>query len=223
MPVIRKDWEGYNTICTGEKGFIPAPGVVKVQVIYDQHGSKVENVYNVRSGDTITAASLTRIKDKFITWLTTYWRPLAGPASVVYMVKLTGQNTASDVDLEWTPTSGIGGTSGTQNMPGNVTLAIRWLTGHAGRSYRGRTYRVGLPINFVNGNYVIPSGMAGFITNYGALLTTLTGGAVADHLCVVSYCSGGAWRTTAVVNDVTTMTVDQNVDSQRRRLTGRGT
>ena len=106
-------------------------------------------------------------------------------------------------------------------MPGNVTVAIKKVTGLRGRSYRGRIYHCGLVQSQVAAQS-LTTGVATTLRNaYLPLLTypwTDTGWA---HVVVSKY-TNNAPRVTGVTTLVTDFTVNNQIDSQRRRLHARG-
>jgi hypothetical protein len=107
-------------------------------------------------------------------------------------------------------------------LPSNVTLSVSFRTGQTGRSFRGRLYHIGLCEEQVNGDTLASGVQSGIITAYSAMFDDITT-AMPDVLhAVVSYCSNGDWRATAVVTPITTYVVDDTIDSMRRRLLHRG-
>ena len=115
----------------------------------------------------------------------------------------------------------IVGTVATPAMPANVTLSVKFGTGLAGRSARGRAYHVGIAEGMVSGDFVTNSPATNILAHWTSLRTAL----IADdfQLVVVSRQHDGVVLPAGVVRPVTQITlVDQRVDTQRRRLTGEG-
>lgn len=104
--------------------------------------------------------------------------------------------------------------------PNNVTLAVKKITGLAGRSFRGRWYHVGIRENDTAGNTAVPSLITALETLYNQL-NTLTGSFV-HHLAVVSRFANGVPRIVGIATEVIDHVADPTLDSQRRRLPGRG-
>lgn len=116
---------------------------------------------------------------------------------------------------------GTDDSEGTISLPGNVTVAITWRTANVGKSYRGRTYHIGLLSRQILGNQLAGGTMAGLLAAY----TELTAAIHADAFFtqgVVSRYSNGVKRETGVFTPITQVTMDSALDSQRRRLAGRG-
>lgn len=107
------------------------------------------------------------------------------------------------------------------SLPGNVAYVVSFRTGHTGRSYRGRNYVAGIDDTAVSGNALSSAYSTAILTAYQAILSAAE--ALGAVPVVVSKYADGAPRTTALTTPITTvMAVDLNLDSQRRRLTGRG-
>jgi len=102
-------------------------------------------------------------------------------------------------------------------LPGNVTFALKFLTGAAGRSRRGRMYFNGLAENQVAGNFV----SSAFSTAVVGAMAGFNEDMVADgwQLVVVSRVQNGITLAEGIAYTVTTITVsDLQIDTQRRRL-----
>lgn len=119
------------------------------------------------------------------------------------------------------------------NSPGvtanNVTLAIRFQTGIAGRGRQGRFYFVGVGPGIFNSTQPnqLKSASVGDFASAGAAflndLTDATSGANKITLAVCSFITAATPRVPALVTRVTAVNLsDDTFDSQRRRLPGRG-
>lgn len=209
-------------MCTGTHGFIPANGVFNFKIWFDQFGSKMMNNLNILSGGGSAQADMDRIQLKLLDWLTTQWKPgHSNTASCALMQGLyLGVEFGIQKDYLVSPT--VVGTLGTPSLPANVTVAVKLTTGIGGRSARGRIYTVGMNSASVSGNSLAAGAPAAFAAIYNSLITKLAAGGTVDKLAIVSYCSNGFWRINAQVLPVLSASCDVNLDSQRRRLTGRG-
>lgn len=147
-------------------------------------------------------------------------------AHVVNAVKLTAitvRDLTAVPALEIAVTTGLPLTGGNvdEGVPNNVTTAVKKATGLAGRAFRGRTYHVGTANGQVNSNTVTAFHVGVLTAAYNALRNPGSGLFV-PQMCVLSEVVGGAWRGTGIATIVTGIAVDATVDSQRRRLPGRG-
>lgn len=113
------------------------------------------------------------------------------------------------------------GANASQQLPNNVTIAVKKGTGFVGRSFRGRTYHIGLTEANVDLNTINSSTQALLQTAYNALREPL-GVAIPVDMCVLSEVENGTQRAEGICTVVTGVNVDPIIDSQRRRLPGRG-
>lgn len=202
--------------------FIPAAATVKVQFKYSALGQVLYNVLWFR--DTADAVSIEGMEDlAFI--MEERW--------VANMAPLT----ASDVALteiivtDWSgPTapsvtrfvSEVGDLTAAL-LPLNCTFTTTFKTVQRGRSGRGRAYFVGLHEGQVTGNAVLSTPANAIVAAWEDLCANATTGSSEWEHVVVSFVTEGAPRTDAYVQPVTSYSYyDLSVDSQRRRLTGRG-
>ena len=72
--------------------------------------------------------------------------------------------------IEYTAGMPLPGALDTPRLPMNVTVAVKWTTGMRGRSFRGRTYHVGLFDGCVQNDTVKPDTLGALVTGYTALL-----------------------------------------------------
>jgi hypothetical protein len=125
------------------------------------------------------------------------------------------------------PIGTVGDQSGPQ-LPNNNTLTVSFRTANRGRSFRGRNYVVGLVRDNVLDNNVVIGYANQVQTVYEQLLPTgtiLTDGTwvIASRFSGVDGDGKPIPRAVGVTTPVTSVViVDGIVDSQRRRLPGRG-
>lgn len=120
------------------------------------------------------------------------------------------------------PMSGTGGVSG-EAAPNNCTMAVSFRTSLSGRSNRGRNYVPCLTNSQVTGNNIDTTWAQSVVDAYAQLL--FGGGALPAGWVwvVVSRFTGGLPRVAGTFQEVFSVLVtDLVVDSQRRRLPGRG-
>lgn len=208
-------------MCTGSHPYIPVANVAKGEVIMDQDGQEVVNVFHFLSDVGWDDSRLAGLCDMLSSW----WEgsiQTAYPAEYslrsVKCTDLTTQ-TAATAQTDFSPPT-FGGDSASEPLPNNVSVVIKWITGKRGRSYRGRTYYPCLTTVMVAANRLTVGGLATVSAAAGALFAE----AVSRQWwpVVVSYCHDGAWRTSADVTRITSYGVNEVLDSQRRRLPERG-
>jgi hypothetical protein len=210
----------YTSMCEGPHPFIPAADTVRVDMIYNTLGGTAENVYHVHAGSTPVDGNMDLIAASFLNWEEDV-ASLARASSVsLKQIIVTDLSVENGERFVATPVPAIIGDLESPVMPNNVTLAIKTLTNRGGRSFNGRHYWIGLTEIQCQGDFIVASARQTLLEDILDLQTRLTTNGWT--LAVVSYCSEGAWRLTAEVSDVISFDADNVLDSQRRRLLGRG-
>jgi hypothetical protein len=202
--------------------FIPAPNTASVELIYQDTGEISENVFHVQKGSPFTLAQLQTLRGVVDTWDNTLAKGARYSGAVLLRIRTRALDTAaSPTEDYYLPTPRPGTVAGA-GCPLNVAFCMKLATGLAGRSYRGRWYWGHIALaNLADVGHVSAGYQSGVVSGLNSLITSL---ATAGYTMVVtSYMTGGAWRTTAVNTAVTgAVSVDNVLDSQRRRLPGRG-
>lgn len=201
--------------------FIPVQQCVQAQLRLTFQSQEVENVLHFRTAAAPTGADLAAIAEGVEDWWVTNIAPLV-PTSVVYReVYATDQTSATGATFTASGASGTTGGLTLTEEPNNVTLAISLRTAFRGRSFRGRIYHIGFGQLQVVDNEVTPSHVAALNAAYSELLQTTNFGG--NALAVASRYSNNAPRVLGICTEVTDVVIaDTVVDSQRRRLPGRG-
>lgn len=196
------------------------PNAVSVAMRFTQDGQEVENVYH---NDMTVAGGplpLDLLATAYVAWWNSAIRPLVGSNVVLNSVVVQRLDNATANGIEWTTGLPITGGLGGLDEPMNVTLAIKWLTGKRGRSFRGRTYHIGIQQTQVVNSRITPTFAAAIKGAYTALIAAVN--ADAAPLVVLSTRANKAPRAAGVMTPILTCSVDTATDSQRRRLPGRG-
>lgn len=201
--------------------FIPAPNTARVRMQYTEFGQTLENVFHFESTGPFTVADLTALAASVVTEWNSNIKPIQSSGVTLDLVECTALDSSSGFQVTQNVGT-IGGVTGVAAAPTSVTLAIKFTTGLIGRSQRGRLYFIGTNNGQLTADQYNSSNAAGILSAY----VTFFGHVVATtgflHV-VVSYCNAKAWRAIAQRTPVTGYALtDINIDSQRRRLAGRG-
>lgn len=201
--------------------FIPIPNCVKAELRLSYVGQEVENVFHFMTAGTPTEADLVAVAEGVETWWTDLVRPIV-PNSVVYR-----ETYVTDQSSQFGPVATVAGSAGMAGQlslseePSHVTLAVSFRTANRGRSFRGRAYHIGIGQLDVVDNEVVPTRIAALRTAYLGLLQAQNFGGC--QLAIASRRTNNADRVTGIVTPVLQVVIaDPVVDSQRRRLPGRG-
>lgn len=207
-------------MCTGTHAFIPAPNTARVRMVYSLFGQTVMNVFYWQGDAPLIAADLSGLCDEVNTAWAARFKPVQAADVELLYIEATALDTDSSPSV--TLPVAVAGTAAGVSFPGGVTFAVKFSGGVSGRSGRGRMFWIQLHTAQISGDQVVSAdatAIVGLIASFFDDVETATG---LTHV-VTSYCHDGAWRATASNTPVITyIATDNNVDSQRRRLAGRG-
>jgi len=203
--------------------FIPVPNVAQVQV----HGridgqTTINDLYFRSAGPPVTLAQVQTLGLALDAWVANTILTLLSSAWTYERVRVRDLTTADSFALDIADSAGPGG-SGGAFVPQNVAPCVSIRTAFAGRSARGRNYLPGVPQGVITGNTIQALFMSDITIAYNNLLPGGTYEPDGWVWSVVSRFTGNAPRAVGVsFNVVTALFTDNVVDSQRRRLPGRG-
>jgi len=195
--------------------FQAVQGGVEVVMHQTYLGHNVANVLHFRhEGAAPTIFQLGDLASSLWVMCGAYLKGLC--ASTWSLIDITATDISSEFGLQsiYRPSSPMQGTLGA-GLPGNVAGVVSLKTAYRGRSYRGRIYLSGIPESQVFGNDFLSSWVSGAL-DWATQLLGL-GSGFAD-LAVCSRWHDGVKRTVGVVTPVNMVTVNANVDTQRRRM-----
>lgn len=201
---------------------LPVPNTMQVDVLFRLYNQVVENVYHVEAPGGVDAVALDDCKNQMAGWVTGNYMPLMSSDLVFTGLVVTNLSAEGGSQVTFEQVGGLPGTIGSAAEPGNVSFCVSQRTARIGRAYRGRKYVAGIPANKRTGNTIDATWAGQLVAEMDALIGFLD--TLNLVLVVVSRTLDNIERlvpvTTAVTNHTTT---DLFIDSQRRRLTGRGT
>lgn len=214
--------------------FIPAANTARVVVKTELHDQVVNNVYHVRKDLGWSLETLQDVCNTFITWWNTDLAPNLGQGYNLLVVSARDLTEEEGLGTEVQAPDGSGGDLLNPLMPGNVTLTIKHVTGYSGANRRGRSFQAGFVENQQEGNELTIPVRNAILTAYDALRGAIE--AMDCELVVASFYNGTSLvelpdgqivkrptpRATALITPIIAFTADTFLDSQRRRLTGRG-
>lgn len=203
--------------------FIPVEDTAHIRIEGRADGQQsINDLYFRHSTGPIAAADMVGLVTAIRTWYTDTMAPLLNEnwvATAVHGRDLTAP-IAAVADLGFTSVQG--GVTG-EAAPNNCSMAVSFRSGLAGRAYRGRNYVPMLTNSEVSGNYIDPAFATGIVDGYSELL--FGGGALPAGWVwvIVSRFLNNEPRVAGIFTEVFSVLVtDLVVDSQRRRLPGRG-
>jgi hypothetical protein len=208
--------------------FIPVANtaLVEFRMTYDEQD--VENTLYFKKTASIVEADLVTLGDVLYDWWTTFASDAMVSAVELREILLT--DLTSETGAQVTKNgAGSTGQAEEDGCPSNVSLCVSFRTALRGRAFRGRNYIVGIPFSQVEDtNRLISAYTAGVVSGYNQFNSSVELGSFA--WVAVSRFSGvdatthkPIPRVAGVATPITTaLIVDSVIDSQRRRLPGRG-
>ena len=208
--------------------FVPVPDSVEVEMRMLLDAQHIENTLYFNQVGGWTIADMTALANALLIWWTTQYSDQASVQLSLNEIKVTDLSsaTASTVTVP-APTPHPVGSDAFQALPNNCTVCVSIRTNLRGRSFRGRNYYAGISENVVDQNTVQAAALAVILAAYNGLFTVAS--TLGVDWVVVSRFSGvdaagkPIPRTTGISTLVASVAiVDPVIDSQRRRLPGRG-
>lgn len=208
--------------------FVPVANTLMIESVYELDGQIVENTaYFLKPGgwdEASISAMLADVRDFIISDLL----PLL--SSIIQLVRVVGTllDAADSIAVTLNVNPPSPGLDASGANPNNVTYTVTQFTSHRGRSNRGRNYVPGIPISAMDGPNVVTTDFRVALIEYydGLFAVGTANGAI---MGVVTRFSGvdsagkAIPRTVGGISAITGFgTFDAILDSQRRRLPGRG-
>lgn len=200
--------------------FQPVPQGIQVLANYRQAGQELQSQFYFDRNATVEEEDVEGAAQVVLDWLANSWADVASNAVTIASVIATDMSVEGGVQRTLVPIGTLTGALSSPALPTGSTITASWRTGLSGRSFRGRTYHVGLTEAQVQNNEVTPTERLALFEAYAQLITDSI--AFGSRLSVCSRVSGGVLRPNAILTTINAVIVEAYIDSQRRRLTGRG-
>jgi len=201
--------------------YIPVPGVIQVEMIQNWAGQVIENVHHFIVEPAVTIPLMNDLASGMVTSWNTGMKPSMPLNLSLTSVRCTDLTTQTGPVINY----GVGlpsvGVYGQPSLPNNCAAVITKRTDSRGRSYRGRSFLPGLTEAQVTDNTISSTLITTFLTYFQNIRQPTYSG-TQFAMVVVSRYSDNLPRAVGVATLVTGFTADQVVDSQRKRLPGRG-
>lgn len=200
--------------------FIEVPNTMQVQLLFSQENQTSQNTLYFEKSSAIVGTDFDAMGDFLKAWWNTNLAPSRVDDSVLFRISMADLTNESNIGFDYVEGLPIAGTSVSAPLPQNVALCIKFSTGFRGRSMRGRNYVGGLGQNQATGSSINAPSAASIVAAYDLLVTQNT---LPDFtFVVVSRYNNLAPRATGITTPVLTVSANTTLDSQRRRLPGRG-
>lgn len=200
--------------------FIPVPNCFQVTMNATWLGQEVQNVFHVRTDFDDPPPLPSVVATTFINWAVAELIPLVSDQVTYRSVIVTDISVPNGAQFSGAFPPASTGDQVSPSMPSGVTVAVSWRTGFSGRSFRGRSYHIGLVESQVDANEVASATLASLSGAYAQLVTDCATDGF--PLVVASRYTNGAPRVNGIITNILSLIIDPSIDSQRRRLAGRG-
>ena len=201
--------------------YIPFPGVLQANVRFTLDGQQIENVLNFDYGEAAFAGAAAAVAGALdLAWWDSMRVQFSGALvhQSVYITDLSSETGPIAVFPQFTNPAGAATGSA---VPSNAALCVTHRTSARGRSYRGRTFMSGIAKSVVDNSEVSSGVVSDIVGAFNEMRVAL---AADDILFVV--CSRQLDKAPRIIGQATPVTLsearDNVIDSQRRRLPGRG-
>jgi len=202
--------------------FVSAPNIIECQLRYTWDGQQCMNRFHAHVGSGPTESQCAFLASEVASWWIGNVKALVPATLALREVYCKGLENENDVQATFSAGLPSVGTSGADSCPNNVALCLSLRTGLTGRSAHGRWYWAGLCESQVSGSRVAAGTLASIVAAVDNLRSVII--AAGLEWMIVSYRNAGIPRPGGpvyfVVNDI--LAIDDVVDSQRKRLPGRG-
>ena len=202
---------------------IPIPFGVKCELIYLCGTQRVENVYYVTRGAIPTGAQLIALWTLLRDWENVTAKVQRSSQTQLVLIALTTTDGPGGPVYEAPVSPVIPGSNASGQFSCILSVAVKHTTGLAGRSYRGRSYWIGIPTNALANQESVSTTFANAIAAcYTTLRTSLA--AAGWTFCVASQYSGVAIvdgrrraipRAAGFLTPITASSAEVGLDTQR--------
>lgn len=204
---------------------IPIPNGVMVELIYSYNGQRIENVYHATKGSPANVADLNALVTLFRTWENGTAKARRSVACSLVQIDATALDGPGAPVVTVPILPAIAGTHASSAAPCYTTIAIKHTSGLGGRSFRGRTYWIGVGQAWLGGGDLIAQSEADLVAGYYNTLRTqlLAGGWT---FCIASKYSGvvivngrrrAVPRAQGILTPVLASTCERGLDTNRHR------
>ncbi len=198
--------------------FQSVPNTAEIVITYTGHSQEFKNILYATKPGGYLLADLTLLASTVDVAVAANWLPLQGLDYLYVNTVVRGLNAVNDQEVS-DATSSAFGAGGAAAMPDNVTLSVKKTSGLTGRAARGRLYWIGT----IAGNIATNENQynAAAVTNIVAAIEAVRvaiAATVWDATLVSRWLDGVLRPTGATFSWIGNTAVNNNVDSQRRRL-----
>lgn len=204
--------------------FIPIPDTCRVELRYLVYTQRCENNLSFYKAGGFEPGDLQTIAEHLATWwftLLRVWQRNTLTLTETYAVDLGDESGPTYTSTLYAGTAGQ--STGGSTLPNNCAFAVSFRTAGRGRSYRGRNYCLAIQTGWTSGLQVTSSYRNGILAAYRALLPEGAHDPTPFRWVVGSRYHDNEPRDPGIAIPILAVVVaNDDLDSMRRRLAGRG-
>lgn len=193
-----------------------------VEIVTASPNATMVNTLYVKKADAWNLVDLEEVATLVWDWWDASIAPMVSDAVDLVKVRARDMSAPNSWVYEYTDSTPVNGNVSAGILPGNATMTVKFGTGLAGRSKRGRNYVIGLTEDQVSGDNVAGATVSAYIAAYEGLQTLLVAEGMAHVVASRANCTDPETPCSGNTYTVINYSSDGVVDSQRRRLAGRG-
>lgn len=201
--------------------FVPCENVLKSEVRFSCGGQIFENVLYFEKATALGQADSDNVGLAIVnSWITNVRDQLSSDIS---MILIRNTDLTTQTSPAWDYTVGLpsaGADALLHTAPLSLTGAMSFKTGLRGRSYMGRNYVVGIPIEEITGSTMSGTIRDAWENFYLDMQDSINAAGLTWVVC--SMVTGGSPRAAGVTTPIISVFMGVTLDNQRRRLPGRG-
>lgn len=196
------------------------PQVCKVTLVMKRDQRQFLNTFHVDKATDWTLPEMITLANDFGTWWQNSYRQAIPDDIALTQVQVRKYDPTAPLGFDLEVNPAIAGALPGEVLPGNVTSTVSWRTGLAGRRFRGRIYIPGLNEGNVDSQDLISSTIVNLLSS--AAISLISSALTNGKLTIFHAPKEVPTPFDNTSTDVLTSVVENIVDSQRRRLPGRG-
>jgi len=197
------------------------PNVCKVSLIFARDVREAINTFHVDRAGGWSLADMANLATRVHTWYSTYYKQCIPTNIALQVISLRVYNPVAPLAYDLPISPGEAGTRTGTAEAANVTITMSERTGLAGRAFRGRMYVPGISENDALANDTASSVLTSLLsTAMAQLIVALFNAPEVMAVFHRPHIPPHVLDNTAT--QVLTYVIENVLDSQRRRLPGRG-
>jgi hypothetical protein len=201
--------------------FQPVEATCLAELVYTLDSQICENTLYFRQANDYDAGDLLTLAPILVTWWAEELAPILSSSISLIRVVLSALHAQFAPGVVYTTGLPAAGGVNSDPVPNNCAFCVTFTTGLRGRAFRGRNYVPAIPEGNVVFNTLENVTANSIIAAYQNLSPGLPDGT--EHVVVSRTVNGVLQMPSALTNQVISYHYyDKIIDSQRRRLPGRG-